>query len=809
MRKGLLFLLLLLLEACVWGQTGNDREIRITVITDQQAGLPNTTVSLLRPADATLVRTVVTDTTGLAVFNNLPAGNYTCRVTRVSYKHHTSTINLQRDASFAGTIILQPETSLLKDVTVVARKPFVQVLPDKTVINVDAGITNAGTTIMEVLEKSPGVTVDRDGNVSLKGKQGIQIMIDGKLTQLSGTDLSNLLSNMSASQVEQIELMDNPSAKYDAAGNGGIINIKTKKNKQKGFNGSFSTAFGQGGYPKNNNSLLFNFRSGAFNFFFNYGFNANKTFMNMFARRSYSTDGKTVDAILEQPYYTIYNGYTHSLKTGVDYFVNAKTTVGVALTGLAFERRSEGSSTAIWINPGGITDSTISTNTSNNNSWRNGGINLNARHSFSASREIAADIDYLDYKTSTSQYFENRLNVAGSVPEATKGDLPATIRILSAKMDYSQTVGRVLVETGWKSSRVATDNIADYYYRQNNSWVDDYNRSNNFLYTEYIHALYVKAERKTGKWNMQGGLRYEHTSYQARQLGNVMVKDSSFDRHYQSLFPTAFITYQADTANSFTLRAGRRIDRPAFQKLNPFVYTINKYTFQRGNPFYRPQFSWNIELSHQFKELLTTSINYNIIQDYFSQIFLADTSNGTIIYTEGNVGKMQLFGFSVAVQLAPAPWWSLSGQAILNHKKIEGFVWNSYRAAITQMNFSVNNQFRFKKGWAAELTGNYITKNQNDLQEVLEPTGQLSVGVSKQVFANKGSIKLSIRDILYTQAMAGLSYFEGSTEYFKLKRDTRVATIAFSYRFGKAMKQLSKRSNGAAADEINRVGSGN
>jgi len=256
------------------------------------------------------------------------------------------------------------------------------------------------------------------------------------------------------------------------------------------------------------------------------------------------------------------------------------------------------------------------------------------------------------------------------------------------------------------------------------------------------------------------------------------------------------------------LRAGRRIDRPAFHKLNPFIFILNKYTFQKGNPFFKPQFTWNLELNHVYKGILSTSLTYNFTKDYFSQIFLADTSNGTIVYTEGNVGKLQNIGASMSVQVSPAKWWSLSAQAVFNHKIIEGFVWEPFKTSINQVNLNINNQFRFKNGWGAELSGFFITRNQNDLQEVLDPTGQMGLGVSKQLFQGKGSVKLAFRDLFYSQDMEGLSLFENSTEYFRLQWDSRVATLSFSYRFGKALKQ-PKRSGGGANDEMNRVGTGN
>jgi len=777
----------------------------------QQAALPNATVVLLKAGDSSIVKSAFTDNNGTAVFTNLDSGSYTCRISSVDYiDQTTSVIDLTRNETFSVNIILQQVTGVLNNVTVTARKPFVQHLPDKTIVNVDAGITNAGTTVMEVLEKSPGITIDRDGNISMKGRSGVQVMIDGKLTQVSGADLANILSGMSASSVEVIELMDNPPAKYDAAGNAGIINIRTKKNKQQGFNGSVTTAYGQGIYPKSNNSLLLNYRAGSFNFFVNYSLNANTNFIDMYALRTYyKSDGSTVDARLEQPFYTKHRTQAHILKAGMDYYLNSKTIAGIAVNGLAFDRNSDGRSNASWLNENNVKDSMVATLANNKVDWKHGGLNFNVRHIFDAKRELTADVDYLGYDINSAQYFENRLNTPGTEADISKGDLVSGINIFTAKTDYSQQVGETRFETGLKTSRIATDNIADYFYLQNNSWQDDLGKSNHFLYTENIHAAYASMQAKSGDWDFQGGLRYEYTSYKAKQLGNAAVKDSSFDRGYHSLFPTLFVTYRLDSSNSFTFSGGQRIDRPGFQKLNPFVYIINKYTLQQGNPYYLPQYTWNAELTYLFKEILSTNISYSTTRNYFSQIFTSDTSTGTIVYTEGNVGRAQVFGFGMSLQLSPLKWWSLTGQGDLTHKKLEGVLWKNYKAAITQFSFSINNQFRFNKGWGAELSGFYIGKNQNDLQEVLDPTGQVSAGISKQIFKNKGSVKLSFRDIFYTQNMQGWTQFQSVVEFFTFQRDSRVLTLSLNYRFGKTMKQLTKRSAGSANDEINRVGNAN
>ncbi len=814
MRRKFLFVIAIITTHVVFAQPNAaiPDKLIVPVVNNQHEAIASATVELLRGKDSVLVKAGITDSAGIAVFQQIPAGIYLLRVSSVNYAPlYSDLIQLPMNESNGQlpAIILKSSGVSLQEVTVLSKKPFIQQLPGKTIVNVDAGITNAGTTAMEVLEKSPGVTVDKDGNISLKGRSGILIMIDNKPSYVSGTDLVNMLNSMSSTQIDVIELITNPSAQYDAAGNAGIINIKTKKNKQKGFNGTVSTAYGQGRYYKNNNSLLLNYRNGKWNFFLNYSMNANKAFTDMYALRSYyKEDRKTIDALLDQPSWFTGEGRNHTLRTGADYFLNKKTTLGVSLTGINSSRRGKGNNTAIWKNAIGITDSVIQTTNSSRNSWKNMGANLNIRYTINSTQDLSADIDFLDYDIFTHQAFQNNLDAPGGYEEAFQGDLPSQINIFSAKADYSARFQKELkLEAGLKSSHINTDNIAAYFYRDGAAWKEDLGKTNHFIYTENIHALYSNLEKKTDRWTLQAGLRYEYTDYKANQLGNSLQKDSSFSRNYNSLFPSVSVNFEADSSSQFMLSAGRRIDRPAFQKLNPFLFIINKYTYQQGNSLIRPQYTWNMELSHLYKNVLTTSIGYSITKDYFSQLFLANT-DGTVIYTEGNFSRMLNISAAVSASVSPLSWWSLTAQATMNHKKIEGILWDDYIASIAQMNFNINNQFRFTKGWSAELSGFYITKNQNDIQEILEPTGQVSAGVSKQVLKSKGTVRLTVRDIFYTQAMAGLTHFKQADEYFKLQRDSRVCTIGFTYRFGKSFKATTKRTGGAG-DEMERVGTGN
>lgn len=719
----------------------------------------------------------------------------------------TLPVYAQQDRPLDSTSTLSDSTrpNLLEEVVVRSKKPFVQLFPDKIVVNVDAAITNSGATLLEVLEKSPGITIDRNGSISLKGRQGVLVMIDGKPVNIAGTDLNNLLAGMSAAQIDQVEIMNNPSSKYDAAGNAGVINIKTKKNRQKGFNGNVSSSYIQGRYAKTQNSAGFNYNSGKLNMFLNITANYNKNFSNLYAyRRYYDETNLNIIASLEQPSFFRGEAPSQTIKTGLDYQLTGKTNLGITISETGFNRKSRGNNTAFWMNKNGSTDSTISTEINNRDKLNNVMLNLNGRHVFDTKSELTADLDFLGYRVRNNQHFSNSLQTNNGYTEEITGNLPANLQIFTAKADYTRQMNDGFkMEAGWKSAHVKTNNRAIYFYRIDQTTVPDYNKTNHFLYRENIHAVYASGEKKGKNWLLQAGLRYENTSYNAHQLGNELRKDSSFSRKYDGLFPNFTANVELDSNHSITFTAGRRIDRPSFQALNPFVFVINKYTYEAGNPFYRPQYTWNFELSHTFKNIFVTSINYSRTNDYFSQIFYQD-SNGIITYTGGNLDKMENFGISLNVQTPVTHWWSVSAFSTMYYKKIEGFVWNNRRTGRIQANFQLNNQFNFGNGWSGELS--WIQQlHEQELQEITDPSGQVGIGVAKQVLKNKGTVKVAFRDLFYTMWMKGFTVFEQSTEYFKITRDTRVGAVTFTYRFGSSSKTPSRRSGGGAEDEMKRA----
>ena len=748
--------------------------------------------------------TSVSDSAGTSTFSLSP-GRYKLSISHISYSPYEQHLMLPSTDTTIRIVLSARSGQELEAVVLSGRKNPVRYLPGKTIIQVDGSINNTGTSALELLEQSPGVSVDKDGNISLKGRENVLVLMDGKQLYLSPTQLALQLAGMNSSDISHIELIDNPGAKYDAAGNAGIINITLKKNTRQGLNGNVSLTAGMGRYGKTTNTINLNYKNRRLNLYGNYGLNGNENFLNMIALRTYlDTDDKTILSQLEQPTFLRSSSASHTIRTGMDYTVNDKTTLGMGVSGNFSTRQGVGSGSGRWINSSNIIDSLISTGSTNTGESVNGMLNLNIRHDNRKGQSLAADIDIIGYRFQNLQLFENERLGQNNYKEAFKGDLPSNIRIFSLKADHTLNLPKnIRVESGLKWSGIETDNIADYFTAWGNTWLPDYSRTNSFTYAEQIKSAYSGISLTGQRWNMEGGLRYEHTVYDARQGGNLLQKDSSFSRSYGNFFPSLLIGYEADSIHEFSLSMGKRIDRPAYQKLNPFVYIINKYTYMSGNPLMHPQLTYNVKLEHIYKQTLNTSLSYSYSKDYFSQIFFSD-SVGTIYYSEGNLGKRHTLGLSVGISHQLTGFWSLNVQTDLLHKQMKGFIWKEMEARITQMNININNQFRLGNGFTAELSGYYITRSQADIQEIVEPTGQIGLGLSRQVLKNKGSLKLSFRDIFYTQDMEGFTVFNQATEYFRFQRDTRLININFTYRFGKDFRASSPRTGGAS-EEIQRV----
>ncbi|MDQ2720755.1 MAG: TonB-dependent receptor [Bacteroidota bacterium] len=775
------------------------------------------TISLFNSKDSALVKTSLANNEGKFVFDLVSPGKYYLLASSTGHlKVYSKTIEIKNGSVVSiGILQLKESVKTLKEVKVEVKKPFIERKIDRTVINVDASITNAGTTALEVLEKSPGVTVDKDGNVSLKGKAGVMIMMDGKPSYLSGQELANLLKNMPSSSIDQIEIMTNPSSKYDAAGNSGIINIKTKKNKMKGMNGSLSTSILQSKSTKTNNSFNINYRNGKFNLFGNYSYslwqNQNDLYIN---RKFRDVNTKQIQTIFDQQ--TEFNRISQyqNLKLGMDFYANKKTTFGVVFSGYLNPAKETSINRTNLNDANNQIDSVVIANNSNKSNSNNFATNLNLRHSFdSTGKEFTVDLDYLTYYQTTDQFLVNNfLNPDFSVrkdPSQLKGNLPSQVDIYSAKTDFTFPLKKsAKIETGLKASYVTTDNNALYKNNTNSGYITDDGKTNHFIYKENINAAYINYSRQIKKWGIQAGIRAENTNAKGHQAGNSTRPDSLFTKNYTNLFPTAYASYEANKKNTFSVNYGRRIDRPDYQDLNPFYYFLDEYTYQVGNTLLQPQFSDNFELSHTYNGFLTTTLNYTEVHNVFADVLKQITSERKTFATKENISSKKNFGLAMSANFPVTKFWTSNLYANVNHDTYHGALGSGILNVQGTTFFSnMNNQFKFDKGWSAELSGFYRSKG-IESQMVINPMWRLDAGVQKQILKNKGSLKLSIRDIFNSQSFSGYVNYQDIDVRIKNIRDSRTASLTFSYRFGKPMKNQQPRKTGGASDEQSRVKSG-
>ena len=786
---------------------------------ENKAPLDAASISLIKGNDTLAFKNEVSDKEGRFSFSAIPAGNYHVRISAIGHIKVDGTIFTI--VSGMKTIELpvfnlQKQNNELATVAVVGKKPFIEQKSDRILVNVDASPANAGTSVMDVLEKSPGVSVDKDGNISLKGKQGVTIMIDNRPTYMSGAQLAVYLKSLPSSAIDQLEIMSNPSAKYDAAGNSGIINIKTKKNKGKGFNGSTTLTYTQGKYAKPGGSLNLNYRVNKFNIFFNGGYTYWQGFQQLDINRNYLDPGtKDINSIFTQSTHMKFLSPELNLKLGMDYFLDNKTTLGVVFSGYQNDETDISQSYISLKNANNVTDSLVQSFGNIHGIWSNGTVNLNFRRQFDSSgRELTADADYIYYKSGSKQLFQNYtydpdMNLLSS--NTLSGDLPSTINIYSFKTDYTHPFRNDFkLEAGLKTSFVSTDNKANYYDVNGDVYTPDTTKTNYFVYHENINAAYINLTKKYGKWNLQAGLRIENTNYDGHQFGNIYTvnnNDSSFKKSYVNAFPTAYITYDLNSNNSFNLNFGRRIDRPDYGDLNPFLFFLDEYTYQAGNPYLQPQLSTNIELSHTYKNKFTTTLNYSNTQNFFAETFEQD-GHATIV-RRGNIGRRENGGLAVSLNLPLTKWWNTTIYLNVNYNHFTGELYgeNLDVSAVTGMG-NMTNQFKFTNGWSAELSGWYRTSGIEG-QIMVQPLGQTSAAIAKQIMKEKASLKLGLRDIFYTQQVRGTIDFQETEATFHNTRDSRQLSLTFTYRFGKAIKgQQNNHHSGGADDESNRLKKG-
>ncbi|MCB0716309.1 MAG: TonB-dependent receptor [Chitinophagaceae bacterium] len=829
MRKKLMFLVCICIvgQIPLLAQTGKGN-INGKVIDGDTKTVTAATITLLKAKDSSVVKLSVANQAGEYTFEQVDFGKYLVAISAAGHEKGYSDIlslNAAHPNVVVQTIKLEPLVKSLTSVVVSTQRPLIEQKIDRMVVNVSADVTNAGNSALEVLEKSPGVSVDKDGNISLKGKKGVQIYIDGRPSYLSGADLASYLQNLRSEQLSKIEIMTNPPAKYDAAGNSGIINIKTKKTKQVGYMASLSSTYVQGKYARFYESLNLNYRNKKVNLFANIGYNNENSYHTLYIQRKFlEPTTKNVRSLFDQQTRLRSAEQSLSAKLGLDYSISKNTTLGFVVTGFRNPETFGSFSDVFIADPNEVLQSRTIAQSDNDKTWKNYTTNLNFRHVFdSAGTEITADFDYLKYNSRYDQslintYYDAQGN-PNMIPDTLLGMLPRDITIKTGRIDFTRPLKNgAKFEAGLKTSFVKTDNNAIYDSLIGGMKTRDFGRSNHFIYDENINAAYVNYSRPLGKkFFAQLGLRLEHTNAKGFSEGysyrssddSFYPSDTSFNRNYVQLFPTVFFQFKPNDKNTFGINYGKRINRPDYEDMNPFLLFLDRYTFEQGNPNLRPQFSHNIELSHTYKGFLTTTLNYTQTTDIINEVLEQNIDKNETFIKKYNIAKQRQVGIAVSAGHKITKWWNGNVYANVYYDQFEGIINNDYvkKTSVTGQ-FNISNQFDFGKNWNAELGGFYRTRA---LEGVFNISGfaMMNMGVSKQILKGKALLKFNVRDVLYSQKIKGHIQYSDIDVRFHQERDTRRFSIGFTYRLNKGKTSKQKRRTTGAEDEQSRVGVGN
>lgn len=799
------------------GTVARSQQITGYVKDQQGKGLEKSTVSLLNAKDSSVIKLAATGANGRYAISAPRSGRFLVSASYVGFMPAYSQVF---EVSGGGEVAV-PDLSIskvsgnLKEVTVTAKKPLVEVRADKTILNVEGTINAVGNDALELLRKSPGVMIDKDDNISLAGKNGVQIYIDGKPSPLSGSDLSNFLKSMQSAQIEAIEIITNPSAKYEAAGNAGIINIKLKKNKSFGTNGSVSAGYVQGVYAKYNTGLNLNYRNKKVNLFGNYNYNYGNNQMRMNMHK------EQFDTLFEQSNKMKFLNNTHSFKGGMDYFINAKSTLGAVISGnIANNEFNTAGPMYFTYMPTGQLVRILKATNNNEMDRNNVNTNLNYRYALPSGKELNIDADYGFFRIRSNQYQPNYYYLGDGITETSRVIYnmlsPTDIDLFSFKTDYEQNYKGGKLGIGGKIGIVNTDNDFKRYNVYSTGKVLDTLKSNRFQYKENINALYVNYNKQLKKGVMlQFGLRAENTHSRGTSNGfqqvngNYSVYDSTFKRDYTDFFPSAAVTFNKNPMNQLTVSYSRRIDRPAYQDLNPFEFKLNEYTYMKGNTQLRPQYTNSFGLTHIYKYKLTTTLNYSHVKDIFAQI------PDTIDKTKGFLTKKNLATQDVVALNISYPfqykWYSFFATLNSNFSHYVADFGGGNRKVDQQvfaLTYYMQNTFKLGKGWTAELSGLYISPSV--WQGVIRSStmGSIDAGLQKTVFKTKGTFRLAVSDIFKTMKWSGKTNFAGVNSSFNGHGEQPQVKLNFNYRFGNSQVKAARQRKSAIEDEKKRAENG-
>jgi len=767
-------------------------------IIDSQLG-----IQLLHKDTKVVLKQVISDSLGRFVFKATPKGQYTVVVKSIVYKPLQIDVILDKHIDL-GVIKVEPISNNLGEVVISFIKPQVEQKAGKTIINVASSINAAGTTVLEVLQKSPGVSVDGNGNIKLRGKQGVMVMIDGKLQPLSGDDLATFLKAIPSDQVDKIELMANPSAKYDASGNAGVIDIRTKKENRKGTYGSIVGNFNQGLYARTGGGFDVSHLNQKLSLSAGYNYLNRTDFQDIMLKREFFQAGMR-SALIDYDNNFKVHAAIHVAQVGIDYKISPSSTLGLAGRLYTNDNSRMITSQSHSYNTAGNLSSTSATTGGGDFSRRNPSANINYRYKHSISgASLNADVDYASYLTDNLQ--DNKTSSflpSGAplkVPYLLYGDLYGKLQIFTAKADYVLPSKGFLnkIETGIKSSYVTSDNDVSFFDRSAGQNIKDVTLSNHFIYKENINSGYISINHSAKRVDIQLGLRAENTNTNTVQMiGNVNNK-----RGYTQLFPNATIDYKLSESQQIGLSFSKRIDRPSYRQLNPFRVYLNETTSQSGNPDLQPQITYALELSHTISEKYSFRYAFRrTLNNIIPFIYQDPSKPEMVILTDRNLAVKDYYGIDFSAPVKFGKWFQSYNNAILFYSKFNGAVSNSnLDNSIVTYKFNSNNTFILTPSFSAEFSANYTSREQDGSFDFL-PVWAVGVGFQKQFLAKKASLKLNATDVFYKLKTKGIARYEGYNETFDVLDNTRQVSLSFSYRFGNSGLQ-TKRKSGSEDEKL-------
>jgi outer membrane receptor protein involved in Fe transport len=770
-------------------------------------------VALYNSITNELVKVEISDLEGAFTLKGIPEGTYHLQVTFVGY----SDIDIQNIVVEEGqevdlkVLAFEQEAIELAEATVTAQRAMLEVKPDRTVFNVQGTINSTGSDALELLRKAPGVTVDNNDNVNVLGRSGVLYYVDGKRLPLSGQDLTNFLQSLPAEQIDRIDIITNPGAKYEAEGNAGIIDIKLKKDDSIGFNGTASSTVSQGQYARFNVNTNGNYRNKVSNTFFQLGYSDATSLFNI------TSLGTQNGLLLDEVNENISERSNYNFRIGTDFFMSKKSTLGFLVGGRYGNGDSEGFN-RIVIAPSNASriDSILVAQSFSESQRDQNTYNVNYRFDNSKGRTLNIDLDYGRFdnenqRLQPNQYFDQREEEV--LTEVVNSfDTPSEIDIYTFNLDFEDKLLGGTFGFGSRITRVNSDNTFLFFNNIGSTAVLNDASSNLFDYTENVFAGYISYVRNLGeKLSLSAGLRAEQTD----AMGNLQaflpeLQEPPVDLNYLNWFPNAGLTWQVDRVNTLSLNYGRRINRPDYNVLNPFNNQLSELSYQRGNPFLRPEIVNNIELGYTFKYRYNFKLAYSKTSDQITRLISPDDRDPRASFiTWANLSNQTIYSLNISAPVGITNWWNAYVNLNASHIDNQADYGDGAVVDVQALSYNLFQQHTFSLpgGWKAELSSFY--NGPGVWGGVFEYNARINfnVGIQKKFLNEKLNARLSVNDIFLQQGFDGTSNFNGLDAYMEGMWDSRRVSLSLSYNFGNDKVKGRKRQTGLD-DAAKRVGEG-